>query len=59
MAFSREILEQAGVAVTPGLDFDQKRGAGTLRLSYARSTSDIIEGLERLHKFMRAAGHIA
>ena len=59
VAFSREILEQAGVAVTPGLDFDQKRGAGTLRLSYARSTSDIIEGLERLHKFMRAAGHIA
>ena len=59
VAFAREILERAGVAVTPGLDFDQKRGAGTLRFSYARSTADIIEGLERLHKFMRTAGHTA
>ncbi|MGH1465469.1 MAG: pyridoxal phosphate-dependent aminotransferase [Cognatishimia sp.] len=57
-AFAAEILEQAGVAVTPGLDFDPVRGAGTLRFSYARSTSDITEGLERLAAFMRARGHI-
>lgn len=51
-AFAAEILEQAGVAVTPGLDFDVARGAGTLRFSYARSTDDIREGLRRLHDFM-------
>ena len=51
-AFAAEILEQAGVAVTPGLDFDAARGSQTLRLSYARSTQDIREGLERLKTFM-------
>ena len=50
--FAAEILEDAGVAVTPGLDFDPVRGAGTLRFSYARATSDIREGLRRLSRFM-------
>lgn len=54
LAFSREILDQAGVAVTPGLDFDPVRGGGTLRFSYARSTADIREGLARLERFMQA-----
>ncbi len=57
-AFARAILEEAGVAVTPGLDFDPVRGSGTLRFSYARSTEDILEGLDRLARFMRAHGHI-
>lgn len=51
-AFAAEILEQAGVSVTPGLDFDQSRGRQTLRFSYARSTEDIEEGLARLKDFM-------
>ena len=55
-AFCAEILEQAGVAVTPGLDFDPARGAGTLRFSYARATADIQEGLARLERFMKATG---
>ena len=55
-AFAAEILEQAGVAVTPGLDFDPVRGGGTLRFSYARATADIAEGLERLRRFMAARG---
>ncbi len=53
-AFAAEVLEKAGVAVTPGLDFDPVRGAGTLRFSYARSTADIEEGLARLKAFMDA-----
>jgi len=53
-AFAAEILDKAGVAVTPGLDFDPVRGAGTLRFSYARSTADIEEGLARLRAFMAA-----
>lgn len=55
-AFAAEILDQAGVAVTPGLDFDPARGATTLRFSYARSTEDIREGLTRLQAFMAARG---
>ncbi|MYM55777.1 pyridoxal phosphate-dependent aminotransferase [Thalassovita mangrovi] len=55
-AFAAEILEKAGVAVTPGLDFDPVRGAGTLRFSYARATADIVEGLKRLERFMAERG---
>ena len=51
-AFAAEILDKAGVAVTPGLDFDPVRGHQTLRFSYARATEDIVEGLERLARFM-------
>lgn len=51
-ALAAEILDRAGVAVTPGLDFDPIRGAGTLRLSYAQSTAEITEGLDRLAAFM-------
>ncbi|MEO3414026.1 aminotransferase class I/II-fold pyridoxal phosphate-dependent enzyme [Roseovarius sp. CAU 1744] len=60
-AFAAEILETVGVAVTPGLDFDPVRGAGTIRFSYARSTADIEEGLRRLTRFMadRGAGPAA
>lgn len=53
-AFAAEILEKAGVAVTPGLDFDAARGGRTLRFSYARATEDIAEGLRRLTDFMAA-----
>ncbi|VVT31384.1 Aminotransferase [Roseovarius sp. EC-HK134] len=55
-AFAAEILEHAGVAVTPGLDFDPLRGAETLRFSYARATADIEEGLTRLRQFMVSRG---
>lgn len=55
-AFAAEILDKAGVAVTPGLDFDPDRGHGTLRFSYAASTADIEEGLVRLKRFMQARG---
>ncbi|MCM2561168.1 aminotransferase class I/II-fold pyridoxal phosphate-dependent enzyme [Lutimaribacter sp. EGI FJ00015] len=57
-AFAAEILDKAGVAVTPGLDFDTARGAGTLRFSYARSTEDIEEGLARLARFMAETGRM-
>ncbi|MDP0929139.1 aminotransferase class I/II-fold pyridoxal phosphate-dependent enzyme [Paracoccus onubensis] len=52
LEFAKEVLDRAGVAVTPGLDFDPDRGARSLRFSYARATSDIAEGLRRLAEFM-------
>jgi aspartate/methionine/tyrosine aminotransferase len=52
-ALADRILEEAGVAVTPGLDFDKGRGAGTLRFSYARGTAEIEEGVTRLVRFFR------
>ena len=56
VAFAAELLAGAGVAVTPGVDFDPARGARTLRFSYARATSDIIEGLRRLQGYMGSRG---
>jgi len=54
LALARDILDRAGVAVTPGLDFDPVRGHATLRFSYARSSDDIAEGLARLAAYFRA-----
>ena len=56
LSFAREILQEAGVAVTPGLDFDTQRGAGSLRFSYAGSSEDIQEGLHRLTQSMQKKG---
>ncbi|MCA8879700.1 MAG: aminotransferase class I/II-fold pyridoxal phosphate-dependent enzyme [Rhodobacteraceae bacterium] len=52
-ALASRMLAEAGVAVTPGLDFDPVRGSQTLRFSYAATTADIQEGLARLADFMR------
>ncbi len=45
------ILDQAGVAVTPGRDFGPG-GHGFLRFSYANSLASIEEGLERLRTYL-------
>lgn len=48
---AKDILDHAGVAVTPGIDFDPLRGHQTLRFSYARATDDIVEGMVRLRSY--------
>jgi aspartate/methionine/tyrosine aminotransferase len=52
VAFCAEVLDQAGVAITPGVDFDAARGRHWVRFCYAGATADIVEGLERLKGFM-------
>lgn len=52
-AFALKILDETGVALTPGIDFGQ--GAeGYLRISYACSTETLKEGLRRLERFFAA-----
>ena len=58
-AFCADLLEHAGVAVTPGLDFDPVRGHATVRFSYAQATADIVEGLQRLEVYMRQRPRLA
>ena len=41
IGFCRRMLHEAGVATTPGLDFDPRRGAKTLRLSYAGPEAEV------------------
>ncbi|GIX14969.1 MAG: aminotransferase [Paracoccaceae bacterium] len=51
-SLARAMLHEAGVAVTPGHDFDPMRGGDFLRFSFAIGTAEIEEGLERLSAFM-------
>ncbi|MCJ7687604.1 MAG: pyridoxal phosphate-dependent aminotransferase [Desulfobacteraceae bacterium] len=46
-----EILEKAGVGVSPGIDFG-KNAEGFLRFSYANSLENIKEGLDRIEQFL-------
>lgn len=46
-----DILENAHVGVTPGIDFG-KNGEGYIRFSYANSLQNINEGLDRLEKYL-------
>jgi aspartate/methionine/tyrosine aminotransferase len=54
LALSQEILAEAGVAVTPGLDFDPHTGHHWLRFSYAQGAAAIAEGTARLVSFFEA-----
>jgi aspartate/methionine/tyrosine aminotransferase len=47
-----DILEQAGVGVSPGIDFG-RNAEGYLRLSYANSIENIKEGLDRIEAFIQ------
>ena len=47
-----DILEKAHLGVTPGIDFGEN-GEGYLRFSYANSLENIIEGLNRLEKYIQ------
>jgi (5-formylfuran-3-yl)methyl phosphate transaminase len=48
---SFEMLEKAGVAVAPGIDFGEN-AEGYLRFSYANSLENITEGLKRIENFL-------
>jgi len=47
-ALAETLLEEEGVALTPGIDFDQERGHRYLRVSFAGSKADMEEALRRL-----------
>jgi aspartate/methionine/tyrosine aminotransferase len=53
--FAFEVLERAGVALTPGVDFGP-HGEGFLRLSYANSLENLATGLDRLERFLTEVG---
>ncbi|MCW5746903.1 MAG: pyridoxal phosphate-dependent aminotransferase, partial [Alphaproteobacteria bacterium] len=51
--FCQRMLREAGVAATPGVDFDPQRGHRTLRFSFAGSTADMEEAVRRLEAWKR------
>ncbi|WIJ23505.1 pyridoxal phosphate-dependent aminotransferase [Devosia sp. RR2S18] len=53
LAFCDRMLE-AGVAITPGVDFDRTDGNGFVRLSYAGKRETVELALERLNKALKS-----
>jgi aspartate/methionine/tyrosine aminotransferase len=53
-AFAKQMLEEAHVAATPGIDFDPVNGNRFVRFCYARSTADMHEAVARIGKWLGA-----
>jgi aspartate/methionine/tyrosine aminotransferase len=51
VAFARAMLEETGVATTPGLDFDAEHGHRFLRFCYAGTREDMAEAARRLKQW--------
>jgi aspartate/methionine/tyrosine aminotransferase len=54
VAFAAELLEVAGVAVTPGTDFGGGDAGRMLRFAYTDEPSRLRSGIERLARFVAA-----
>ncbi|HQT00458.1 MAG: aminotransferase [Hydrogenophilales bacterium 16-64-46] len=52
MEFARALLDKAGVAVTPGLDFGQNQPARFLRIAYTQPQPRLAEAVARLDSFL-------
>ncbi|ERP97811.1 1-aminocyclopropane-1-carboxylate deaminase [Labrenzia sp. C1B10] len=52
--FARRMLHEAGVAATPGVDFDPVHGHEFLRFSFAGAHDDMKLALEKLRGFLKA-----
>jgi aspartate/methionine/tyrosine aminotransferase len=48
-----DILEKAGVGVAPGIDFGEN-AEGYIRISYANSLQNIVEGLDRIEGYLKS-----
>lgn len=54
-AFCRQMLNDTGVAATPGIDFDEGRGRRYLRFSFAGAKDDMAEAAGRLQRWLNRA----
>ncbi|SOC56791.1 aminotransferase class I/II-fold pyridoxal phosphate-dependent enzyme [Ornithinimicrobium cerasi] len=48
VTWCRDLLDDCGVAITPGVDFDTAQGHTKVRLSFAGSTAEVAEALDRM-----------
>jgi aspartate/methionine/tyrosine aminotransferase len=52
-AWCLRLLDETGVATAPGIDFDTRRGHEFVRFSFAGGADEIIEGIDRLGRWLR------
>ena len=50
--FAQDLLEQAGVAVTPGIDFGTHQPERHVRFAYTTSLENLQEGVRRLREYL-------
>ncbi len=50
--FCQRALDEIGVALTAGRDFDEARGAHWVRLAFARETAEVEDGVARLARWL-------
>ena len=50
---AKQMLEQAHVAATPGIDFDPVHGRSFIRFSYARSADEMREAVDRIARWLK------
>lgn len=50
--FARDLLEEAGVAIAPGVDFGAHEAAAHVRFAYTRPVEALREGVARIAKFL-------
>ncbi|NKB44391.1 MAG: aminotransferase class I/II-fold pyridoxal phosphate-dependent enzyme [Alphaproteobacteria bacterium] len=48
ITYCQALLDQAGVAITPGVDFDPVNGHHSIRISFAGSTDSIVDAVEKI-----------
>ncbi|MEK7697872.1 MAG: aminotransferase class I/II-fold pyridoxal phosphate-dependent enzyme, partial [Pseudomonadota bacterium] len=53
--FARDLLGQAGVAITPGIDFGSHRARQHVLFSYATARANLEAGVHRLAQYPRRA----
>jgi aspartate/methionine/tyrosine aminotransferase len=51
--FAKRLLEEAGVAATPGIDFDPINGHNFLRFCYAGSAAEMREAVEKIGTWLK------
>jgi aspartate/methionine/tyrosine aminotransferase len=55
LAFCKQLLADTGVATAPGIDFDPVDGRRFIRLSFAVSTPEVEDAIQRLEPWFKAA----
>jgi aspartate/methionine/tyrosine aminotransferase len=50
-AYAKALLDEAGVAITPGGDFDDRAGGRSVRLSFAAGSTAVGEAIDRIEAF--------
>jgi aspartate/methionine/tyrosine aminotransferase len=53
-AFAGQLLDHAGVAATPGIDFGTHHAARHIRFAYTQPLSRLAEAMKRLDRFLQA-----